>query len=234
MNEHETRRYTLYGRRKGRRLRSNKAQLMETLLPRLSIVASDTPLNPAALFPDKKETWLEVGFGGGEHLAAQSSQNPDVGFLGCEPFVNGVASLLDHIDCLHLQNIRLYADDARDLLDRLPSQSLSKIFVLFADPWPKKRHADRRFIGPTNLPKLARVMKTGAELRLASDDEVLKEWIREQMQSCPFFDGADGTEKGVYASRPPHWPRTRYEEKGLRLQRKPLYFSYMRNTTPVD
>lgn len=228
MNEQEPRRYTLYGRRKGRRLRSNKAQLMETVLPLLSIPQSDAPLNPAVLFPDKKEIWMEVGFGGGEHLAAQSSQNPDVGFLGCEPFVNGVASLVDHIDRLQLQNIRLYADDARDLLDRLPPQSLSKIFVLFADPWPKKRHADRRFIGPTNLPKLARVMKTGAELRLASDDEVLKEWMRAQMQECPFFEGAQGTEHGVYAQRPAHWPRTRYEEKGLRLLRKPVYFSYIR------
>lgn len=220
--------YTLYGRRKGRRLRENKAQLMETLLPRISIAAGTEPLNLPTLFPQKKEIWLEVGFGGGEHLAAQATANPHIGFIGCEPFVNGVASLLEHVDREKIDNVLIYADDARMLLDRLPDNSISKVFVLFADPWPKKRHADRRFIGPANLVKLARIMKTGAELRLASDDAVLKEWIAEQMHASPAFIPASETENGAYKERPQNWPRTRYEEKGLCLGRKPRYFSYVR------
>lgn len=224
----EERSYTLYGRRKGRRLRSHKAELMDTLLPRLLITPATTPLEDHALFTDKKDLWLEIGFGGGEHLAAHAMKHPDIGFIGCEPFVNGVASLLEHIEKGALQNIRIYNDDARDILDRLASHTVGRAFVMFADPWPKKRHAERRFIGPHNLPKLARIMKTGAELRLASDDPVLQAWMQEHLLASADFSPHPDTAEGMYAERPADWPRTRYEEKGLRTGRRPLYYCFVR------
>jgi tRNA (guanine-N7-)-methyltransferase len=221
--------YVLYGRRKGRRLRVQKSALMETLLPRLEIAHGAESLDLTALFPGKKEIWLEVGFGGGEHLAHYAKENPDIGFIGCEPFVNGVASLLEHIDREKLENIRIYADDARDILDRLPDAGISRCFVMFADPWPKKRHADRRFIGPLNLPKLLRILKPGAELRFASDDPVLKAWMLEHARSFAGLRAMAGTEDGQWPEKPQNWPKTRYEQKGLRLGRIPAYFSFNRD-----
>lgn len=230
-------RVVMYGRRKGRRLRAKKAELYETLLPQLSIPKEDAPLDPQKLFAEKnfaskKEIWLEVGFGGGEHLAAQAHAHPECGFVGCEPFINGVASLLEHVDAKKLSNVRIYADDARLLLARLPDKCLSKIFVLFPDPWPKKRHAERRFIGPANLPLLARVLKKGGELRIASDDPILQEWMIGHMQASPDFSPAPATQGGIYAKRPASWPHTRYETKSLAKKKYEgwqgaLYYSFL-------
>lgn len=221
------RRYTLHGRRKGRPLRALKASLMETLLPRLVLEKGSGALTMDVLFPGKKEIWLEVGFGGGEHLAHQAKQHPEIGFIGCEPFQNGVASLLEHIHRDNLSNIRIYADDARNVLDRLPDHSIGKCFVLFADPWPKKRHADRRFIGEANLAKLARILKSGSELRLASDDPTLQHWIEEQMMGCPHFAPAPGTLAGWHQEKPANWPTTRYEQKGINAERAAKYYSFL-------
>lgn len=227
----ETPRYTLYGRRKGRRLRGHKADLMESLLPQLRL-ADEGPVNPATLFPDKKEIWLEIGFGGGEHMAHQATENLHAGIIGCEPFVNGIASALDHIAARGLTNIRLFPNDARALLDRLPPACLSRCFLLFPDPWPKKRHADRRFIGEKTLLQLERVLKPGAELRLASDDPTMQLWFTEHLEASGSFTPMAGTQRGAWAEKPTDWITTRYEEKNLAKKRPgwtgPRYYSFVK------
>jgi tRNA (guanine-N7-)-methyltransferase len=140
---------------------------METLLPRVAVPAG--PFDPAALAPDAKQTWLEIGFGGGEHLAAQAARNPDVLFIGAEPFLNGVASALRHIDEAGLTNVRVHAGDVRDLIAALPPASLARVFVLFPDPWPKARQRKRRLIEPAFVAALARAMAPGGRLRFATD-----------------------------------------------------------------
>lgn len=198
---------------------------MVDLLPQLQIALPEKgSLDPKSLFKKSPQNvWLEIGFGGGEHLAAQAIKNPDIGFIGCEPFVNGVAGLLDHIDAQQIQNIRVFADDARQMLDVLPDASIDRCFVLYADPWPKARHVERRFIGPLNVPRFSRVLKTGAELRLATDVEVLAVWSKEVMDHA-----ADFTLKYHTQTPPEDWVPTRYEEKGIAAGRTPVYMSYLR------
>jgi tRNA (guanine-N7-)-methyltransferase len=209
-----------YGRRKGKKLRPTRAGLIETLLPEISI-------QPEALpdFSKWAEVWLEVGFGGGERLAAQAAEHPDVLMLGAEPFINGVGKLLSQIEAEKLKNIRILPNDVRPLLDALPDASIGRVFVLFADPWPKARHAERRFIGPANLGRLARVMKPGAELRLASDHPILIPWLLEQMQKRQDFKWlVEGAQD--WTERPADWPPTRYEQKAL--HGVPVFFRYQR------
>jgi len=200
------------------RLRGNDAKVEATENERNFV------LWPLDLFDfSPAAVWLEIGFGGGEHLAAQAASNPDVGVIGCEPFVNGVASLLAHVDSQNLENVRIYPNDARVLLDAMPDASLDRCFVLFADPWPKKRHHERRFIGPDNLPRLARVMKAGAELRLATDVMPLAEWMREHTKAHPDFACVyDGF------TPPADWVQTRYEQKGRAAGREPVYMIFRR------
>ena len=222
---HEITPKRLFGRRKGRPLRTAQATLMETLLPQISIpVPLDGTLAPFGLFEEMPEALrLEIGFGGGEHLAAQAASNPSVGFFGCEPFVNGVAKLLKQIDAQKLKNVRVYADDARHLLDTLPDACLDMCFVLFADPWPKKRHAERRFIGKENLDRLARVLVQGGQLRLATDVVGLAAWMREQTKAHEAFVCVyDGPEA------PADWVPTRYEQKGKAAGREPEYLIFKR------
>jgi tRNA (guanine-N7-)-methyltransferase len=215
--------YIFYGRRKGRPLRTGKSTLLENLLPQLLVPAGEGVLDPGQLFSkDIKDVWLEIGFGAGDHLAAQAKANPASGFIGAEPFRNAIANCLGLIEADNLQNVRIHPDDVRPLLDRLAPESFSGIYVLFADPWPKKRHADRRFIGPTNLPKLARLLKQGGELRIATDDPILQEWTKEQLSAHPLFAPVPG----LFSTRPAHWPYTRYEQKALKAGRKPLYWLY--------
>ncbi len=211
----EDRKRIFYGRRKGRALRRGRKQLLESLLPRIRIDLAVGGIDPAALFdPPRAETWLEIGFGGGEHLAEQARGHPGTGMIGCEPFVNGIARLLGEIDRDGIENIRIYPDDARDLIDALPDASIGRVFVLFADPWPKKRHNRRRFIEPENLSKLARIMKDGAELRLASDQMPLIRWMLFHTIGHPDFEW---TARGSadWRERPADWPETRYETKAL-------------------
>jgi tRNA (guanine-N7-)-methyltransferase len=214
-----------YGRRLGRPLRLRKTALMDTLLPKLTLaVPGQGGLNLASIFLHKPtQFWLEIGFGGGEHLAAQAVRNPEIGFLGCEPFRNGIASLLDHIEARQIPNIRIYADDARHVLDALPDASLDRCFVLFADPWPKARHAKRRFIGVENIPRLSRVLKPNAELRLATDDAQLAEWMTEHMRASMDFAEVFHT-----SSPPTDWVPTRYEHKAIKVGRMPVYMGYER------
>ncbi len=176
--------------------------------------------------------WLEVGFGGGEHLAAQAVAHPGIGIIGCEPFINGVAGLLDHVEREGLGNVRIFDDDARFLLDALPDASIGRCFVLFSDPWPKKRHWERRFIGPENLERLARVLKNGAELRLASDDPGLVTWMLDQTWHHPAFAWT-AQRADDWRIRPSDWPATRYEEKAVAAGRRPVFLRFCRRPVLV-
>ncbi|MDK9721855.1 MAG: tRNA (guanine(46)-N(7))-methyltransferase TrmB [Rhodospirillales bacterium] len=200
-----------YGRRKGKPLRQLKRELIQTLLPALAIPtpAEGLTLDPRTLFPvPPKEVWLEVGFGAGEHTAAQALAHLDVGLIASEVFLNGLGGLLKHIAAQSLSNIRIYPEDARKLLPALPDNCLAKVFVLFPDPWPKKRHAERRFIGPANLDQISRLLKPGGELRVASDHLVYIDWTLEQMALRPDFVPTIRT-----GDRPSDWPPSRYEQK---------------------
>jgi tRNA (guanine-N7-)-methyltransferase len=156
-----------FGRIRSRAIKPRQAALMATLLPKVSVPAG--PFDPRALMPGASEVWLEIGFGGGEHMAAHAARRPDVLFLGAEPFLNGVASALRHIEEGDLANVRLLAGDARDLMAALPDASLGRVFILFPDPWPKARHVKRRLIQPGFVAHAARLMKPGARLRFATD-----------------------------------------------------------------
>jgi len=211
----EARNQIFYGRRKGRALRAGRQRLVDELLPRLKVDLSRDRIDPDALFgPSARDVWLEVGFGGGEHLAEQARMHADVGMIGCEPFINGVARLLSEIEQDNLENIRIHADDARDLIGLLPDASIGRVFVLFADPWPKARHNRRRCVGPENLVRLARVMKDGAELRLASDQMPLIRWMLFHTINNPDFEWTARRPQD-WRSRTDDWPPTRYESKAI-------------------
>jgi len=216
-----------FGRRKGWKLRTRQSGLVESLLPRLAFL----PVNGRAagdyFAAGIDEVWLEIGFGGGEHLAAQAAANPHVGIIGAEPFVAGMAKLLSKIEEAGLENVRLYMEDARDILAALPTNSLSKIFILFPDPWPKTRHLKRRFIQMAMLDELARVLKPGGELRVASDEAGYVSWALERLMAHPGFEWtANGPDD--WRMRPAEWPPTRYESKALQAGRRPSYLSFIR------
>ncbi|MCX8500361.1 MAG: tRNA (guanosine(46)-N7)-methyltransferase TrmB [Alphaproteobacteria bacterium] len=226
--------HRFYGRRISRPLRRGQALLQAELLPRLRIALPDTAagaepptLDPQTLFPALpvgSPIWLEIGFGGGEHLAAQASHNPSIGIIGCEVFVTGVAKLLHHIAEGGQSNIRIHDDDARPLLTRLPRSCLSRVFILFPDPWPKKRHHRRRIINPDTLNQLARLMIPGAELRLATDDPLYQLAMLEVFSRHPDFLWTARRPED-WLVRPPDWPETRYENKAIAAGRTPWFFS---------
>jgi tRNA (guanine-N7-)-methyltransferase len=218
--------YRLFGRKLGRPLRAARQTLVETLLPRISVPA-DAPIDPAALFGDDRPVWLEIGFGGGEHLAWQAAANPDVGLIGAEPYLNGVAAMLAHVETGGLVNVRLWPDDARMLLDRFAPQSLSRVFILFPDPWRKSRHADRRLVSRPTLDRLAVLMRPGAELRLASDDPLYRHWMLDAILHHPDFAWT-ATGPDDWNTRPDDWPETRYEAKAHAAGRKPLFLRLVR------
>ncbi len=208
-----------FGRRKGRPLRGRRQALLDTLLPRVSVPAGDEPLDPKSLFPMAIDAvWLEIGFGGGEHLAQQAQARPKTGFIGCEPFVNGVASLLGQIEEQRLENVRVHADDAGPLIARLPDGCFDCLAILFPDPWPKRRHWRRRVIGPATLPAYTRILRPGGEFRIATDHAGYLEWILRAATAQPELDWL-AESPGDWRARPdsPHdpWPATRYERKSL-------------------
>lgn len=218
-----------YGRRKGRPLRKGQQHLIDTLLPRLAVALPHSgKVDPRSLFAHRPEQiWLEIGFGGGEHLAEQARTHPKAGLIGCEVFLNGIATLLSQVSSLGLSNVRIFPEDARHLLDALPDGSLDRVFLLFPDPWPKRRHAGRRFIQPANLDQLARLMKAGAELRVASDDPTYIGWALAQVARHSAFAW---TARGPadWRIRPADWPGTRYEAKALREGRQPVFLRFTR------
>ena len=225
--EYDTNR--IYGRRKGHRLSPRKLRLIDELLPKLRLDLNEAPPRPLqSLFAvPVKQVWFEVGFGGGEHLAWQAETNPDRGFIGCEPYVNGVAKLLTEIEERALHNIRIWDGDAREVLDWLEDASLDRVFVLFPDPWPKTRHHKRRFISSDTLGRLARVMKPGAELRIASD---IGDYVRSSLEALSASDGFEWTAEcsADWLTRPDDWPQTRYEKKALGVGRTGYYLIFRR------
>jgi tRNA (guanine-N7-)-methyltransferase len=223
----------VYGRRRGRPLRQAQRVVADSLLPRIAVTLPYSgPLDPKSLFGTAPAAvWLEIGFGGGEHLAAQAEQHPGVGFIGCEVFENGIVRLLGEVARSGLGNIRVFADDARLLLDCLIPASIGRVFILFPDPWPKQRHHKRRLVAPATLDLLAVVMKPGAELRLATDDRDYLVWMLEHLTAHPDFAWAART-PADWRKRPPDWPSTRYEEKaraaGRASGRMPVFLRFVR------
>lgn len=220
----------LYGRRTGHKLRMGQAALVETLLPQLAV--PDGRLDSQVLFGDDRPLWLEIGFGRGEHMAAQAEANPGVGIIGAEPFLDGVVGALLEIDSRGLTNIRLHNGDALDILDRLPDASLDRVFLLHPDPWPKFRHAKRRFVNPGPLAMLARVLKPGGEFRLGTDHPVYCRWALAQMQATRAFEWLiDGP--ADFQQRRDDWPQTRYEAKARRQGHEVWYFRYRRTDAAI-
>lgn len=215
-----------FGRRKGRPLNTARASALETLLPQLRITLPESGLlNPAALLPGMESYRLEIGPGTGEHLLAEAAANPTVGFLTAEPFLNGSAALLAGIAREKLNNIRILPDDVRPLLQALKPASLSMIYLLFSDPWPKARHAKRRVLQVETLDQFARVLVPGGTLRIATDDPTLQDWTEGLMATRPDFTPAPCTIKGQHGTRP-DWPQTRYEQKALKAGREPRYYEF--------
>jgi tRNA (guanine-N7-)-methyltransferase len=219
----------LYGRRRGRPLRQGRRLLTASLLPRIAISLPDQrPLDPRTLFAaPSAAVWLEIGFGAGEHLAAQAEQHPEIGFIGCEVFENGIARLVGDIARCGLGNIRIFADDARGLLDCLAPASLGRVFILFPDPWPKLRHHKRRLIARATLDRLAIDMQPGAELRLATDDPGYLTWMLELLTAHPDF-GWTARTPADWRERATDWPATRYEEKARAAGRMPVFLRFIR------
>jgi len=218
----------LYGRRQDKSLTQRQSQLMESLLPDVSVPMEEGgALNPADLFPDADDCWLEVGFGGGEHLAWQAQQHPNIGMIGAEPFVNGVAKLLTKIDDNDLTNVLVHHGDVRPLLESLPGGALSRLFVLHPDPWPKKRHHKRRMISAWFFEQAARLLKPGGHLRVASDIPDYVCWTLMHAQNNPTFEWLAETPLDWHR-RPMDWPETRYEAKARREGRPPAYLVFRR------
>ncbi len=219
-----------YGRRKGPTLSLRKKHLLENTLPKLKINVSECekPLNPRNLFSAYfKEVWLEIGFGKGEHVAWQALNNKNVGILGCEPFINGVAGLLSHIEEQNINNIKIYDDDARHLLKVLEPESIGRTFLLHPDPWPKNRHQGRRFVSQKNLEELARVMKDGAELRIGTDHMGYARWTISQMLNHPLFEW-QAENSSDWKTPPDDWPTTRYNKKALDIGQDSIHFIFKR------
>jgi tRNA (guanine-N7-)-methyltransferase len=218
-----------FGRRKGHALRPRQTALFETLLPRVAIdTDTEAPADLRTLFPvDVNEVRLEIGFGGGEHLLAQAVEHPRVGFIGSDAFVNAVAKVLAGIQERELGNLRLHSADAAHLMDWLPPSAISRLDLLYPDPWPKKRHWKRRFVQDASVRQIARVLRPGGEFRFATDIPGYAAWTLERVLRSPDFIWT--AEKADDWRKP--WPGfggTRYEAKAMREGRVPAYFVFRR------
>ena len=234
-----------FGRRRGRKLSSRQSTLIADLLPHVAVDLTVPPVAPLAssLFPVRapdvapveaapsvSEVWLEIGFGGAEHLLWQAQHNIDVGVIGCEPFEEGVVKALTGMTDRRLHNLRLHPDDARPLLRWLPDASIARAFILFPDPWPKRKHVKRRLVNESLLAGLARVMPTGAELRIATDIADYARTILIAIRAEGSFAWqASGPDD--WRQRGPDWPPTRYEAKALREGRAPCFLRFRRRTS---
>jgi len=218
----------LHGRSRGKALRRHQAELVAGLLPRLSVDLSRPLDEAAALFSAPVgEVRLEIGFGGGEHLIEAATREPGVGFIGCEPFVNGMAKLLARIEARGLANIRLHQGDAIEVVDRLPAASLSRVYLFYPDPWPKRRQRKRRIVSEDNLARLARVMTDGAELRFATDIDDYAAWTLARLRASPDYDWRART-AADWLSPWLDWTPTKYESKAIAAGRKPVYLTFLR------
>lgn len=216
----------LYGRAKGHKLRQGQAQLLETLLPQIS-VPEQGPITSETLFGDDRPLHFEIGFGSGEHLAYRADLLPDHGLIGCEPFVNGVVGALLHVRDNHLPNVRLHNGDALDVLERLPDQSLRFVYLLHPDPWPKARHAKRRMVNHGPLDLIARKLQVGGEFRLGTDDPTYCKWSMMVMNQRRDFHWL-AEKPQDFLVRPGGWPQTRYERKARQKGHEVWYFRYQR------
>jgi tRNA (guanine-N7-)-methyltransferase len=215
----------LYGRRAGHKLREGQAALVEDMLPQVAV--PEGPLDAQTLFGRDCPLELEIGFGAGEHLAGQAAMRPTHGFIGCEPFLNGVVGALGHIRDGGLGNVRLHMGDALDVLNRLPDASLSRVYLLHPDPWPKARHAKRRFMNAGPIDLVAAKLKPGAEFRFGTDHPVYVAHAMMVMGGRNDFDWQAVTAQD-FLTRPADWPETRYERKARRLGHEVWYFRYLR------
>ncbi|HEY1857709.1 tRNA (guanine(46)-N(7))-methyltransferase TrmB [Acidocella sp.] len=212
----------LYGRVRGHKLRPRQEWLLAEFLPTFSWPAQKFEFTP-------RELWLEVGFGGGEHAEALAVQNPEIGLIAAEVFENGICSLLSRLapdetaTPVPPRNLRLFTDDARPLLRELDEAALGKLFLMFPDPWPKSRHAKRRFVHPELLAEAARALRPGGEWRIASDDPTYQQWTDEVLAGQKLFAITSRT-----LTRPEGWPPTRYEAKAIAAGRQPIYWSLTR------
>jgi len=221
-----------YGRLKGQALRDSQKNYLDQDLKHLSPgpVGWDenpdrTPLNLHERFGGKP-VWLEIGFGGGEHMVHQAAQNPGVGIIGCEPYINGVAMLLGKIRKAGVSNVSVFPGDVRDMFDVLPDASVERAFLLYPDPWPKKRHHRRRFVTREHLEPLARVLVPGATFRVATD---IPDYVRQTLEEVPQcgFERVGGDTADIHMPWV-DWISTRYEQKALREDRKPHYLTFRR------
>ena len=201
-----------YGRIKARPIKPRQAQLLDSLAPRIAIPAG--PLDPRSLKPDADEIWLEIGFGGGEHMAGQATLRPDVLILGVEPFLNGVASALRHVEEAQLDNVRIRQGDARQVLADLAPASLDRVFILFPDPWPKTRHHKRRLIQDDTIAALARALRPGGRLRFVTDWKAYAAWTLERLTRAPQFRWT-AEAANDWRVPPADHLTTRYETKAL-------------------
>ena len=216
----------LYGRAKGHKLRQGQAALVEELLPALSVPA-EGEITAARLFDDDRPLHFENGFGAGEHLAYRADLLPDHGFIGAEPFLNGVVGALAHIRDKRLANVRLHMGDALDVLERVPDGSLRFVYLLHPDPWPKARHAKRRMVNHGPLDLIAAKLQPGGEFRLGTDDPVYCRWSMMIMSQRRDFDWL-AESASDFLTRPGGWPETRYEAKARRQGHEVWYFRYRR------
>jgi tRNA (guanine-N7-)-methyltransferase len=223
--DHPQNRRQLYGRRQGHALSARQAELLATVLPGLRAEPGTAP--PQLFGGHLEDVWLEIGFGGGEHLAWQAAAHPAVGFIGCEAYVNGVAKLLSAIEERNLDNIRIHDGDARELVASLGDGSIGRIFLLFPDPWPKRRHHKRRIVTSAMLGQFHRILKPEGVLRFASDSGEYVAWTLIRMRAHGGFAWAAEAPQD-WRERPPDWPETRYEAKALRAGRTPMFLSFRR------
>jgi tRNA (guanine-N7-)-methyltransferase len=216
-----------FGRRKTKPLSDGQERLWASLLPRLRLdLSKPAPGDLASLFPDAPQSiFLEIGFGGGEHLAHEALRFPETGFIGAEGFINGVARMLQHVEDGGIENVRIHDGDALVLLDWLPEASVDRIDILYPDPWPKKRHWKRRFVSRENLDRMARVLKQGGVFRFASDIADYIDWTLALCAGHPAFGAPSG---GVSLEPFEGWKRTRYEAKAVREGRQPRYLVFRR------
>ena len=214
----------LYGRRQGHKLRDNQQQLVEELLPQIS-VSEEGPVTAEGLFGTDRPLHFEIGFGAGEHMAQRADMLPDHGFIGCEPFLNGMVGALQHIRDMHLPNIRLHMGNALEVLERIPDGSLSFAYLLHPDPWPKARHAKRRMMnnGPVDL--ISAKLKPGGEFRFGTDHPVYVQWAMMIMNGRDDFDWLCD-KPSDFLTRPGGWPETRYEAKARTKGHEVWYFRY--------
>ncbi len=216
-----------FGRIKSRAIKPRQAALFDTLLPVIALPdPAAGPIDPLALMPGAKQVWLEIGFGGGEHLAAQAARHPDALMIGCEPFLNGVGSALRHIDEGDLKNVRLHADDARAVVDALPDACLDRVMILFPDPWHKARHNKRRLVQGDFAAALARVLKPGGRLRFVTDWKDYADWALERFLRTPGLNWL-ADEADDWRTAPVDHVVTRYEEK-KRGDTAPIFLEFER------